>query len=95
MTTVKLAKFGHFLSGRSLPQKIVDDAVVDGGGEVALDFTGVAACNQSFVNELFQRLEAKSVPLSAVKLLGMDSKPLRDTVEAEHARYIRITRATS
>jgi len=59
MTTVKLAQFGHFLSGRSLPRKIVDDAIVD-GGEVVLDFTGVTACNQSFVNELFQRLEAKT-----------------------------------
>ena len=59
MTTIRLKQYGHFLSGRSLPQKILSEVMID--NVIKLDFSGVSACNQSFVNELFNALKLEAL----------------------------------
>jgi anti-anti-sigma regulatory factor len=89
MKIVFLKQYGHFLSGRSLPQKIV--AELKGQAEVTLDFSGVSACNQSFLNGLFQEIEAAGFKLADIKMVGMETAPVRTLVEAERTRFIQIT----
>ena len=91
MTTINLNKFGHFLSGRSLPSQILA-VIPEDGLDIELDFTGVSGCNQSFLNELFQLLAARGANVAKIKLVGLAGDPLRHTVEAEIARFIQITR---
>jgi hypothetical protein len=89
MKTIFLKKYGHFLSGRSLPKKIV--AELNGEAEVTLDFSGVSACNQSFLNELFQDIEAAGFKLVDIKMVGMETAPIQTLVETERTRFIQIT----
>ncbi len=67
MKVIFLKQYGHFLSGRSLPKKIV--AELNGEAEVTLDFSGVSACNQSFLNGLFQDIEAAGFKLADIKMV--------------------------
>ena len=95
MKVIQLGKYGHFLSGRRLPHRILSELPDDDGREVTLDFAGVSGCNQAFVNELFQRLVERGVVVAAVKLTGMDNdNTLRHIVEAERDRYLSITKAS-
>ena len=89
MTTIRLKQYGHFLSGRSLPQKILSEVMID--NVIKLDFSGVSACNQSFVNELFQCIEARGIKLSTVEIIGLDTSNLQNIVGVERARFIQIT----
>ncbi len=66
---------------------------VDNASDVVLDFQGIVACNQSFLNELFQQLEAKRIKLNLIKIVGMESETLREMVERERSRYLQITKA--
>jgi hypothetical protein len=92
MKIIFLKKYGHFLSGRSLPKKIV--AELNGEAGVTLDFSGVSACNQSFLNELFQDIEAAGFKLAEVKVVGMETTTVKSLVEAERTRFIQITTMT-
>lgn len=58
---------------------------------VTLDFSGVAACNQSFLNQLFQDIEAAGFKLAEVKVVGMETTTVKSLVEAERTRFIQIT----
>jgi hypothetical protein len=89
MKIIFLKKYGHFLSGRSLPKKIV--AELNGEARVTLDFSGVSACNQSFLNELFQDIEAAGFKLAEVKVVGMETTTVKSLVEAERTIFIQIT----
>jgi hypothetical protein len=89
MKVIFLKQYGHFLSGRSLPKKIV--AELNGEAEVTLDFSGVSACNQSFLNQLFQDIEAAGFKLADIKMVGMETAPVKSLVEAERTRFIQIT----
>jgi hypothetical protein len=89
MKTISLKKYGHFLSGRSLPLKIIAD--VSDSEELALDFAGVIGCNQSFLNELFQRIEAVGLKLRDVIIVGLENATIEKLVEAERSRFIQIT----
>jgi hypothetical protein len=89
MKVIFLKKYGHFLSGRSLPKKIV--AELNGEAEITLDFSGVSACNQSFLNQLFQDIEAAGFKLADIKMVGMESAPLKSLVDTERTRFIQIT----
>ena len=89
MKVIFLKKYGHFLSGRSLPKKIV--AELNGEAEVTLDFSGVSACNQSFLNGLFQDIEAAGFKLAEITMVGMETSTVKTLVEAERTRFIRIT----
>ncbi len=93
MSKIDLRKFGHFLSGRTLPRQIMSEVEVDNASDVVLDFQGIVACNQSFLNELFQQLEAKRIKLNLIKIVGMESETLREMVERERSRYLQITKA--
>jgi STAS-like domain of unknown function (DUF4325) len=89
MKIIFLKHYGHFLSGRSLPKKIV--AELNGEAEVTLDFSGVSACNQSFLNELFQDIEAAGFKLADIRMVGMETATVKSLVETERARFIQIT----
>ena len=89
MKIIFLKKYGHFLSGRSLPKKIV--AELNGEAGVTLDFSGVSACNQSFLNQLFQDIEAAGFKLAEVKVVGVETTTVKSLVEAERTRFIQIT----
>jgi phosphoribosylaminoimidazole (AIR) synthetase len=89
MKIISLKQYGHFLSGRSLPKKIVAD--LNGEAEVTLDFSGVSACNQSFLNELFQGIESAGFKLATIQMVGMETATVKSQVETERARFIHIT----
>lgn len=89
MKTISLKQYGHFLSGSSLPLKIIAD--VRGSEELILDFAGIIACNQAFLNELFQRIEAVGLKLRDVKIVGLENATVKKLVEAERTRFIQIT----
>lgn len=58
MNNILFSKYGTFLSGRSLPKEIVAEAGLSRHSSVTLDFKGIPAANQSFLNQLFLELSA-------------------------------------
>ena len=54
-------------------------------------FSGVSACNQSFLNGLFQDIEAAGFKLAEITMVGMETAPVKSLVEAERTRFIQIT----
>ncbi len=95
MMIINLGKYGHFLSGRSLPSNIVrevDDIHITAEG-ITLDFSGVQSCNQSFVNELFQRLTERSIDVTNISFINFETLTVKTIVEREFSRFTNIMSA--
>jgi len=53
MNKILFSKYGTFLSGRSLSTEIISKEKINPLLPIELDFHGIPAANQSFLNQLF------------------------------------------